>query len=248
MNSPAALLEAVQVYLPGVISVVGSGGKSTFLELLASSLPGLVLLSTTTHLGKEQNRLAEHHLILDAGDQIPKASSLYSYKSVLLTGPLDQTAKWTAPSASQLRDLADLAKKEAIALIVEADGSRGKPLKAPADYEPVLATGTRAIFVVMGLSGLDKPFGPDWVQREVLFSKMTGIQPEEPIKAKHIEPILSCYCKARNHELNSFVVFNQADTLGDLPVQLPHLEKSAELAGASGTWTGSLKEILQSLS
>lgn len=44
-------LSLEQFHIPdGVISVIGSGGKTTFLRLLAESLPGRILLTTTTHI------------------------------------------------------------------------------------------------------------------------------------------------------------------------------------------------------
>lgn len=35
---------------PGVVSVIGSGGKTTLLSTLARELPGPVILCTTTHI------------------------------------------------------------------------------------------------------------------------------------------------------------------------------------------------------
>ena len=43
------LAEALDVR-PGVISVVGSGGKTSLLAALARELPGTVVLTTTTHI------------------------------------------------------------------------------------------------------------------------------------------------------------------------------------------------------
>jgi probable selenium-dependent hydroxylase accessory protein YqeC len=66
-------------------------------------------------------------------------------------------------------------------ILVEADGAARKPLKAPAEYEPVIAQTTKWVVGVMGLDALQKPFGEEWVFRSELFQTLTGISVGERI-------------------------------------------------------------------
>ena len=56
-------------------------------------------------------------------------------------------------------------------ILVEADGSRGKPLKAPAPHEPVLPSKAACVVAVVGAKPLDSPSrsstytGGAWLRR-----------------------------------------------------------------------------------
>jgi len=47
--------------------------------------------------------------------------------------------------------------REAQAVVIEADGARGLPCKAPAGHEPVILPQTDVVIAVMGLDALGKP-------------------------------------------------------------------------------------------
>ncbi|RLA82965.1 MAG: putative selenium-dependent hydroxylase accessory protein YqeC, partial [Deltaproteobacteria bacterium] len=50
-------------------------------------------------------------------------------------------------------------------VIVEADGSKGRPIKVHGDHEPVVPPSTTLFTVVVGADGLGKPLSPEWVFR-----------------------------------------------------------------------------------
>ena len=70
-----------------------------------------------------------------------------------------------------LADLADF-------VLVEADGSRRRPLKAHARHEPVIPPCTRQVLCVVGLSGLHRPVS-EVVHRPELFCPLVGCTPED---------------------------------------------------------------------
>ena len=59
-------------------------------------------------------------------------------------------------------------------ILVEADGSRQKPIKAPADHEPVIPDGTTKTVGVIGLDALGKQICSDSVHRPEHFCRLTG--------------------------------------------------------------------------
>lgn len=112
---------------PGVVSVIGSGGKTTLLSTLARELPGPVILCTTTHIFP----FSEYPLISveDAG----ALKAALTRSRVVCLGQPGKDGKLTAPALpfSLLLELAPW-------VLVEADGSKHLPLKAHASYEPVV--------------------------------------------------------------------------------------------------------------
>src|SRR4030067_1292806 len=89
--------------VPGqTVAFTGAGGKTAALRRLVQELtPDTpLLLTTTTRLGREQNSLAAHHLVLIGDRPLPDlTAALERHRSVLVTGELlDAEGKWTAPA------------------------------------------------------------------------------------------------------------------------------------------------------
>lgn len=127
---------------PGVVSVIGSGGKTTLLSTLARELPGPVILCTTTHIFP----FSEYPLISveDAG----ALKAALTRSRVVCLGQPGKDGKLTAPALpfSLLLELAPW-------VLVEADGSKHLPLKAHASYEPVVPPESSHTILVAGASG-----------------------------------------------------------------------------------------------
>ena len=78
--------------------------------------------------------------------------------------------------------LLELADSKNYPLLVEADGSRMCPLKAPGDHEPDIPVlgypeedWLDAVVVVAGLSGLAKTLSAEWVHRPETFAALSGL-------------------------------------------------------------------------
>ena len=100
-------------------------------------------------------------------------------------------------------------------LLIEADGSRQKALKAPNEREPVIPEFTEAVIVVAGLSGLGKSLNEEYVHRPQLFSTLSGLPLNDSITPNALIRILT----HPNGELKDIppharriVFLNQADT------------------------------------
>jgi len=64
---------------------------------------------------------------------------------------------------------------------LEADGARGRPLKAPASHEPVICESTTDLIGVIGIDALGFAFRGKNVFRPHLFSQLTGMKIKEKI-------------------------------------------------------------------
>ncbi len=85
---------------------------------------------------------------------------------------------------SSLSDLSLLwAKGWTDYLIVEADGSARRPIKAPNQNEPVVPLESTCFVSVFGLSALGQPLHSNRAFRPML-TRLTGIHPGTPITAE----------------------------------------------------------------
>ena len=179
----------------GRTAVIGSGGKTTLLRILAEELSGTVILTTSTHILP----FAGIPLLeTDDIDQVRRALALYR---VICMGTPAAEGKLTAPALpfSVLADAADY-------VIVEADGSKRLPLKAHASHEPVIPENTRKTVCVVGASGFGKPV-EQTVHRPELFCARTGAH-----MSGIVTPELAAQGIIAEH-LADIVVLNQAETI-----------------------------------
>ena len=108
----------------------------------------------------------------------------------LFTGALSEGDR-TAGLGQQLMDrVRELADKHQVPLLIEADGARRKPLKAPADHEPAIPAWVDTTAVVCGLAGLGHPLSLQWVHRTQRFAELSGLSPGETIGVDHLVKVL----------------------------------------------------------
>ena len=183
------LFEATQPALPARIAIVGGGGKTTTLFMLARQIPGLVWVTTTTHLGTDQlDCTAQHFIISEPGEiDVPR---LKSKRTTLITGLFTPDDRVRGPEPEVMDEIARIADRQGISLVVEADGARSHPVKAPAEYEPVIPGWAQTVIVVVGLSVLEKPLTSDWVHRPERFGMLTGLHQGEAITMESIAAML----------------------------------------------------------
>jgi molybdenum cofactor cytidylyltransferase len=215
------LVDAFRLDCSARLALVGAGGKSAALFRLGRELsqpvsqagadanptrlpinlttpprgvPGpaqTVLLAATTHLATSQLELADHHFILLHESDLDALLLDLPAGMLLFTGPVgndERTAGLPEPVLEGLRRLAD---RKNLPLLIEADGSRRRPLKAPATHEPVIPPWVNTVAVVAGLSGLGQPLGPEWVHRPEEFARLTGLAPGAPVSAEALKRLLA---------------------------------------------------------
>lgn len=154
--------------IPPVTSVIGSGGKSTLLAVLARELTAqgrTAVLATTTHFTA---KVSEFPLVIsDAEDDVTRAPDASG--AVYVGSPVPGTQGKLGPSPIPIARLAGVADH----VIVEADGSRGLPLKAHDAHEPVIPTESECCICIVGTSGFGRPVA-EVVHRPELFCKRAG--------------------------------------------------------------------------
>lgn len=208
-----SLAKALRVKSSPCIAFIGAGGKTTAIFQLARELPTPVIVTATTHMGVWQMGLADKHIMTESPAPIEELE--HGLNGVtLVTGEADGDR--TKPvSAELLNWLYQFCGYHAIPLLIEADGSRQKPLKAWADHEPPIPAFVELVVEVVGLSGIGKPLGTDYVHRPEIFSVLSGLSIGETVTAEAVTHVLlqeAGGLKNIPSEARKSILLNQADT------------------------------------
>ena len=176
-----SLLQELEPLGPGIVCLTGGGGKTTLLLALGLALAkaGQSVLCTTSTKMYRPEPIHALPLVLEsdpASLALPPAGAVFAARPA--SGGRDP-AKVHGYSAAEI----DALQGRAFAswILVEADGAAGKPLKAPAEHEPVLPGGTAVVLGLIGLSCFLPSFRPDPVFRPERFSSLTGNAPGEAV-------------------------------------------------------------------
>ncbi len=173
------LADALRVQPDALIAFTGAGGKTTAMLRLGRELAaqGLrVVATTTTRLSLDQLDLFPAHLV--APDLADLAADLDRFGFVLAVRGLDpaqhKALGFPPDHIAAFRELADV-------VLVEADGSRGLPIKAPAPGEPAIPPDATHVVTLAHLTALGQPLGPHVAHRPELVTRLTGLKPGDLI-------------------------------------------------------------------
>ncbi len=183
-----SLIEAFDIHRGELISLVGGGGKSSLMFGLAQSWPGRVVLTTTTRLFRAQVGRAQSWVTLKNIGQL--GEKLARHRSCLVVGPADvhERDKVTGVSADWPARL--LARPDVEIVVVEADGSRRRPVKAPAEHEPMIPPETTLGIIVVGIDALERPIA-EVAHRPQLVCGLTGLSPEQNLTPAALTKLLT---------------------------------------------------------
>lgn len=156
------LHQAFDITRGDVVALTGAGGKTSILANLGYELAGMgwrVLATTTTRIGESQLELVPRALTSSAEHDTISAA-LTEHQFVFLYNSIRQ-GKAYGPSPEWITDLLDTIDSDV--LLVEADGSRGLPLKAPYHHEPVIPPETSLVIPIASLEVLGQPLDDEHV-------------------------------------------------------------------------------------
>jgi len=157
-----------------LICLVGAGGKTTTLFRVARELKHSkkrVLVTTTTAILCPSQEECDEVIVNSSND--PEIFAEATKGSVTVLGrELRDDGKLRGID----KEFIDELYKENIFdhIIVEGDGSKQRPIKAPAYYEPVIPRNTTRTIGVVGLDAIGKRADSGCVHRPEEFTKVTG--------------------------------------------------------------------------
>lgn len=209
-----SLAKALRAQSSSCIVFVGAGGKTTAMFNLARALPSPLIVTATSHLGIWQIPFADTHIVADSPAFMKKLGDKLNGVT-LITGEID--GERTKPVNENLLGKLNLfCRSHSIPLLVEADGSRQKPLKAWAEHEPPIPKFADQVVQVVGMNGLGKPLTDEHVHRAEIFSQLSGLKMGDSVSTEALTRVLTHAeggLKNIQSQTRKTVLLNQADTL-----------------------------------
>jgi probable selenium-dependent hydroxylase accessory protein YqeC len=158
-----------------LVAIVGGGGKSSLMFELAERLPGRGVMTTTTRIFSEQMSGAAEVCTLADADWRARLDGFES--GLLVVGRVDGERAVGVPPELPAEMLAH---PRVSWVVVEADGSRMLPVKAPGPHEPVIPAGTTLLVPVVGIDALSKPIA-EIAHRPERVSAVAGLSVEDTL-------------------------------------------------------------------
>jgi probable selenium-dependent hydroxylase accessory protein YqeC len=178
------LYEALGISSGDVVAFVGAGGKSSAILAVAGELTraGMTVLvaPTTKMLLSEAHKIGplvtseyDNDLRSRTEEALAKAPGVVAGGGMLSKSRVGGLAP---ERVSGLVSLADV-------VLIEADGSRRRPIKGTAEHEPAIPGGATLVVAVGNIQALGTPVDEEHVHRPAVFSALTGIGPGQSITA-----------------------------------------------------------------
>ena len=187
------LTEALGMTADESVALVGGGGKTTAMFRLAREAVargGRAITTTTTRIFGAQVALAPAHVLAADATRERIAAALATHGHVLVIGPTETgSGKAEGVSLDLFRRLR--AWFPDVCVLNEADGSRMRPFKAPAEYEPVIPIDTTLVVPVVGADVLGRPLDAEHVHRPELVSALCGARLGTPVTPAIVARVLA---------------------------------------------------------
>jgi probable selenium-dependent hydroxylase accessory protein YqeC len=162
------------------MAIVGGGGKTSLMVSLAWELTRKgrrVVTATTTKVWHREALDAPLLVLKDTEldwrgqlrEGIEKKGFVFLGKRLLPSGKIEGIDPALADSLYGDPGIDHL--------ILEADGAAGRPLKAPAEHEPVVPASVTVVVALMGLEAIGKNLNEAVVFRPDRFERVTGLEP-----------------------------------------------------------------------
>ena len=220
-----------------VVSIVGGGGKTSLMFLLAHAFQGKgqnVVTTTTTRILRPTEQQSANVVLFaddDFKDNLQDCLSLNGHATVA-DHFLPEGNKLKGINCSQIEQICDYTFVDRI--VIEADGARQLSFKAAGNNEPVIPPNTDLFVSVVGLDIIGKALNDENVFRAELVSSRTGLEMGERITALtlaklavHSQGLLKgCPSNAR-----SCIVLNKIDIPDGKEKALSVIEAARNLVG-----------------
>lgn len=232
------LYRALDIAPGDIVAFVGAGGKSSAIlqvayELKEANVKVLVAPTTKTFVS-EAERIGPIITSEDRDELHKEAAEVLDREGAVVVG--SAILSKARVGGIETSWVPSLAPSDGVTL-VEADGSRRRPLKGTASHEPLLPEGATLVVAVGGLRALGEPVDEEHVHRPEVFSELTGTGPGHTISAR-------AFARALLAGLRS--VPDGADRTALLADVEPGRSMSDASAVAHELWQGGVRKVVLS--
>ena len=218
--SGLTLVDALGIGAGDVVALVGGGGKTTVMFRLAREIADAgesALTTTTPHIFGEQVALAPAHVRAGDATRETVRTALAAHGHVLVVGATDPATGRAAGIPLELFTRLRAWCPRAC-LLNEADGSRGRPIKAPALHEPAIPAETTLVVPIVGADVLGQPLDAEHVHRPELVGRLGGVSPGARVTPELVARVLAHAEGGRKNvppTARVVVLINKVETLAD---------------------------------
>ena len=184
------IIQAIRTEGLDSIAFVGAGGKSTTIFELAGQVNVPVFITTTTKISVDEKELGDRWIEINSVDDLNSVDFRDLDGITVFTGSQLDENHMGELSPELVERLYQEALEFGAILLIEADGAKKKPLKAPLEHEPLIPEFVDLVVVSAGLSGLGMKLSKESVHRPERFSKLSGLSIGEKIKFDSLVQIL----------------------------------------------------------
>ena len=201
------------------ISLVGAGGKTTLLYALGRELSafrcGVILTTTTKILEPAPSPFLLQFLSTELGD-IKKwvAKNLNRHPSLLIARERLPNGKLEGIFPEWAEELFSMDGVSAI--VNEADGAAGRPLKAPRDGEPVIPQNTTLLVPIIGIDGMGCLLDEERVFRSAIASRLLNLPIGSTVTGDAISRLMMEWIKGGPAGARIVPLINKVDLPGGL--------------------------------
>ena len=243
IDSRFGLADAFEVRAGDVVSLVGAGGKTTTLYGLVTELrrAGLsVVATTTTHTQTPDSPTTAPPMVFareeDNWLQSVRAR-LDRYGAVTVVRARERQDKLEGLEPEDIDPLRGMAD----CVIIEADGARGRSLKAPAPHEPAVPEWTTSTIVMAGIDILGRRLDEESVHRLEIVQELSGASKGSRIVEEVIAlALVRGYFPAIPKTSRKIVFLNKVDD-----TRLEQAERVGELLLSAGAPEVTFGEAIQ---
>lgn len=200
------VLDALGMQPHDCVAVVGAGGKTALCWRIVQALAGRgerAVFTTTTKIWQPAEGAFDARCLLPRPVEIDWAEG--DWRTICLASAIDgepsrapvsgaimptvQT-KWIGFAPAEICALRALPVMRDVALVIEADGARGRLLKAPAEYEPAIPPCANVVCVVASLDVIGRPLDERSVHRAEHVARIAGVPVGSAITAATLVDVL----------------------------------------------------------
>ncbi|MBU1056481.1 MAG: putative selenium-dependent hydroxylase accessory protein YqeC [Proteobacteria bacterium] len=202
-----------------LICFVGGGGKTTTMFAIAQALKSLnkkVLVTTSTHIFYPDPVKEKYdNIIINNSEEIGIFNGIDKSTVTVFGSDVVDIAngrKLSGPNKEFIENLFKKLKFDYI--LVECDGSKRKPIKAPADYEPVVPNNATKTIGVIGLDAIGNPIDEEHVHRNELFCDVAKRSPGERLDEEAVVNLILSSAglfKGVPNGSERYILLNKAD-------------------------------------
>ncbi len=208
----------IQLLQSQTIAFTGGGGKSSTMYRLASELAEKqqrVLVTTTTMIFHPEIKKRPYDIFFTgSADTLLKQKS--PDKGTITVAGTEIIADGKKIKGFSPVELNFIQKSGAFdTILVEADGARGKPIKAPAEYEPVIPLDTDIVAGVIGMDCIGTKINKENVHRPEIFTEITNSSLDDVIGTQIVKRLINSPAgifKNTSPGSRKIVIFNKSDT------------------------------------